>query len=98
MRREFSLGSSGPIVKVRAKSWLEVDEEILVGKGHACLLPMKPDLSVLLPKPWGCRSGDLKDIEEHLKLTFVEKRQSKLLLLLDNIYCLVCNEIRYDVR
>lgn len=81
MRREFMLDSNGPVVKVRAKVWLEVDGEILIGEGRARLLSLIHEtrsinaaakiMGLSFRRAWAM----VKDIEDRLKLTLVEKRR-----------------------
>lgn len=81
MQREFMLDSNGPVVKVRAKVWLEVDGEILIGEGRARLLRLIHEtgsinaaaktMGLSFRRAWAM----VKDIEDRLQLTLVEKRR-----------------------
>ena len=81
MRRDFSLDSDSPVIRVRTKVWLEIDGNRLIGEGRARLLRLIQEtrsinaaskiMGISFRRAWAM----VKDMEDSIKIPLVEKRR-----------------------
>lgn len=84
MKREFTLGRGGQVIRVRTKMWLEISGQRLIGEGRAQLLRLIQEagsinaaatqMDISYRKAWSM----VKDMENVLKEPLVEKTRGGL--------------------
>ena len=79
--KNFKLKSHSPVISIRTKVWLEVNDQRLIGEGRARLLRFiqesgsinaaSKQMGISFRKAWSM----VKDMEEALSLTLVDKQR-----------------------